>query len=383
MTAHLNSLQQNNTQASYYAFAQTLQSQQAHSGEQTGGDLPPHQSVPTATLYDRARQAALSKNTTHARREGVTSTRRPWSQEEEKALMAGLDMVKGPHWSQILTLFGINGTISDVLRDRSQVQLKDKARNLKLFFLKTNSEMPFYLHAVTGELKTRAPGQAARKEAEERARINSEEEQARVQGIMTLAGGLQHPPQTRASGSPSAAVGAGVVTPAQAAAQAQANGSVQPSNRPTTAQQMLHAMPQQQQTRMPPHLPRLETQHTPTQQASQPSTAPRTPTIQLPASTPTMTPAATPPQPSPFTQPQNHFFTQNSAASMAMSHPSTGMKTAGSSYPAPKMEANSPILPGTVQDENAADAEILRGLQAAIAEHTAEQAVKVEASGEA
>lgn len=106
--------------------------------------------------------------------------------------MAGLDMVKGPHWSQILSLFGANGSISDILKDRTQVQLKDKARNLKLFFLKTNSEMPYYLQCVTGELKTRAPGQAARKEAEEKARQNSEEEQARLQGIMTLAGGLQH-----------------------------------------------------------------------------------------------------------------------------------------------------------------------------------------------
>jgi len=106
--------------------------------------------------------------------------------------MAGLDMVKGPHWSQILTLFGQNGTMSDILKDRTQVQLKDKARNLKLFFLKTNSEMPYYLQCVTGELKTRAPSQAARKEAEEKARLNSEEEHARLHGIATHAQGLHN-----------------------------------------------------------------------------------------------------------------------------------------------------------------------------------------------
>lgn len=104
----------------------------------------------------------------------------------------GLDMVKGPHWSQILSLFGPNGSLSNILADRTQVQLKDKARNLKLFFLKTNSEMPYYLQCVTGELKTRAPTQAARKEAEEKARINSEEQQAHVNGILTLANGLQN-----------------------------------------------------------------------------------------------------------------------------------------------------------------------------------------------
>ncbi|KAL2259972.1 hypothetical protein VTK26DRAFT_6174 [Humicola hyalothermophila] len=157
-----------------------------------GEVLPPNQSMPTAALYEKARQAAVAKSSNTTRREGLHSTRRPWTPEEEKALMAGLDMVKGPHWSQILSLFGQHGTISDILKDRTQVQLKDKARNLKLFFLKTNSEMPYYLQSVTGELKTRAPSQAARKEAEEKARMNLEEEQARIQGIMTLAGGLQN-----------------------------------------------------------------------------------------------------------------------------------------------------------------------------------------------
>lgn len=115
--------------------------------------------------------------------------------------MMGLDMVKGPHWSQILSLFGPNGSISQILADRTQVQLKDKARNLKLFFLKTNSEMPYYLQCVTGELKTRAPTQAARKEAEEKARLNSEEQQAHMNGILTLAGGLHNNTTQRSSPS--------------------------------------------------------------------------------------------------------------------------------------------------------------------------------------
>ncbi|KAM7204762.1 Telomere repeat binding factor (TRF) domain containing protein [Rhypophila sp. PSN 637] len=159
--------------------------------DSNGEVLPPNQSADSAVLYERARQAAVAKSTNSARREGLTSTRRPWTPDEEKALMAGLDMVKGPHWSQILQLFGPNGTHSSILKDRTQVQLKDKARNLKLFFLKTNSEMPYYLQTVTGELKTRAPSQAARKEAEEKARLDSEGH-ARIQAIMTLGGGLQN-----------------------------------------------------------------------------------------------------------------------------------------------------------------------------------------------
>lgn len=105
--------------------------------------------------------------------------------------MAGLDQVKGPHWSQILALYGANGQINDLLRDRNQVQLKDKARNLKLFFLKSGIEVPYYLTCVTGELKTRAPSQAARKEAEEQARLATDDERKRVNGILTLANGLQ------------------------------------------------------------------------------------------------------------------------------------------------------------------------------------------------
>jgi len=142
-------------------------------------------------LYEQARQAAAAKNSHTSRRPGLPSQRRPWTQEEENALMAGLDQVKGPHWSNILGLYGSKGTVSKVLGDRNQVQLKDKARNLKLFFLKSNIEVPYYLQTVTGELKTRAPSQAARKEAEERLRLEANDAQAHFNGIMTLANGMQ------------------------------------------------------------------------------------------------------------------------------------------------------------------------------------------------
>ena len=97
--------------------------------------------------------------------------------------MAGLDRVKGPHWSQILAMFGPGGTISEALKDRNQVQLKDKARNLKLFFLKNGIEVPYYLKFVTGELKTRAPAQAAKREAREQRKKQGEEDKLHVEGI--------------------------------------------------------------------------------------------------------------------------------------------------------------------------------------------------------
>jgi protein TBF1 len=170
------------------------------------GPLPevPHvsQSAPTHELYARARMAATAKTSPTSRRTGLPSQRRPWTTEEENALMAGLDRVRGPHWSQILAMFGPGGTVNESLKDRNQVQLKDKARNLKLFFLKGGIEVPYYLKYVTGDLKTRAPAQASKNEARERERQQGEEDKAHfdgVQGIMALAGAPPQFPGDRSS----------------------------------------------------------------------------------------------------------------------------------------------------------------------------------------
>lgn len=168
----------------------------------------PHysQSQPTQILYERARLATTAKSSPSSRRAGLPSQRRPWTTEEENALMAGLDRVKGPHWSQILAMFGPGGTISEALKDRNQVQLKDKARNLKLFFLKSGIEVPYYLKFVTGELKTRAPAQAAKQEARERERQQGEDDKAHVEGIegmMALAGAHANAGQGTHPGTPS------------------------------------------------------------------------------------------------------------------------------------------------------------------------------------
>ncbi|KAK4941464.1 TTAGGG repeat binding factor [Elasticomyces elasticus] len=124
----------------------------------------PHtsQTAPTSVLYERARLVASTKPALPQKQAAAPTQRRPWSTEEEQALMNGLDQVKGPHWSQILAMYGPGGTVSEALKDRNQVQLKDKARNLKLFFLKSGIEVPYYLQYVTGDLRTRAPGQASK-----------------------------------------------------------------------------------------------------------------------------------------------------------------------------------------------------------------------------
>ena len=89
-----------------------------------------------------------------------STIRQPWTKPEEDALLSGLEKVNGPHWSQILALYGRGGSISEVLKDRNQVQLKDKARNLKLYHLKMGKDVPAALKGVTGELRKRGGARA-------------------------------------------------------------------------------------------------------------------------------------------------------------------------------------------------------------------------------
>lgn len=89
--------------------------------------------------------------------------RHPWTKVEEEALLSGLRTVEGPFWAQILELYGPGGSISEVLKDRNQVQLKDKARNLKLYYLKTGTPLPAELKAVTGDMKSKDRVKRAKK----------------------------------------------------------------------------------------------------------------------------------------------------------------------------------------------------------------------------
>ena len=181
---------QHRTPTSRQAYTSSSGVAQAASIDDERNSVPyPTQSAPTHVLYERARMAATSKTPAQPRKATTESAtqRRPWTAAEENALMVGLDRVKGPHWSQIHSIFGPGGTINEVLKDRSQVQLKDKARNLKLFFLKANIEVPYYLQFVTGELRTRAPPRSSKPGRKEKG--SSDDDRVHVQGIMALATG--------------------------------------------------------------------------------------------------------------------------------------------------------------------------------------------------
>ena len=146
---------------------ETLYPRDHESGKVTLPELPPGQTMPTYDMYVMARRADEMRNNSRTGEGVVSANRRPWTVLEEKALLAGIDILQGPQWSQILRLHGNQGTISQALANRSQVQLKDKGRNMKLIFLKGERYLPKNLSSITGDLKSRGPGRHAKDSGEQ------------------------------------------------------------------------------------------------------------------------------------------------------------------------------------------------------------------------
>ncbi|EDO17041.1 hypothetical protein Kpol_530p11 [Vanderwaltozyma polyspora DSM 70294] len=106
-------------------------------------------SLSVGTSKDIA-DAALNVNNSSTTRKN--RTKRTWSKMEEDALIEGLKSF-GPSWSKILNLYGAGGKYTEILKNRTQVQLKDKARNWKLQCLKNGTPLPSYLLRVTGSIE--------------------------------------------------------------------------------------------------------------------------------------------------------------------------------------------------------------------------------------
>ncbi|KAF3915445.1 hypothetical protein ABW21_db0200099 [Orbilia brochopaga] len=261
----------------------------------------PEQTTPTHILYEQARLAATARQSPNARRAGLPSQRRPWSTEEEHALMHGLDHVKGPHWSQILAMFGAGGTVNEALKDRNQVQLKDKARNLKLFFLKSGMEVPYYLQFVTGELKTRAPGQVAKNEKRKQQEEEANQNRATADALNVLTAGAAH---GEAGHAPAPRVAQSNGQPIQHLRPAPvldhprrwaiAQDQPQPQPHPQTASPQLKASPAITASRLPAQTthstPAQSPQQTPQTRPSQPQSSPQI------KQSPSISAASVPPQ---------------------------------------------------------------------------------------
>ena len=74
----------------------------------------------------------------------------PWTEQEVSALKQGLRRFSGPFWDDILGLFGPRGSVSDVLKNRDDAQLEEKVCEMKISYLKSGVQFPYYLRMVTG-----------------------------------------------------------------------------------------------------------------------------------------------------------------------------------------------------------------------------------------
>jgi hypothetical protein len=120
---------------------------------------PPARITPPASIVSIRQDSLSAPKVSGARTATFSScaprTRRPWIKYEEDTLLAGVARVNSHHWSRVLALYGSGGSVSEVFKNRNKVQLKGKARNLKLRYSKPAGEVPECLRGVTGELRKR------------------------------------------------------------------------------------------------------------------------------------------------------------------------------------------------------------------------------------
>ena len=74
----------------------------------------------------------------------IFSTSSRWTQAETIALEEGLRTL-GPRWKEIISLYGRNGTVSQILKDKSPGDLYDKAKSVRQEFVDSGREPPEYL----------------------------------------------------------------------------------------------------------------------------------------------------------------------------------------------------------------------------------------------
>lgn len=81
-----------------------------------------------------------------------------WTQAETIALEEGLRTLKGPRWREILGLYGHNGTISQVLKDKTPIDLYDKAKSVRQEFVDSGREPPEYLKPFSTSASSKGSG---------------------------------------------------------------------------------------------------------------------------------------------------------------------------------------------------------------------------------
>ncbi|KAL2041757.1 hypothetical protein N7G274_005541 [Stereocaulon virgatum] len=79
-----------------------------------------------------------------------------WDDEEKRMLEKGLEKAKGPHFSEILGLYGHRGTVNCILEGRSLRDLRKKTEELRQEFIIAGREPPAYYFETLSEPLSRA-----------------------------------------------------------------------------------------------------------------------------------------------------------------------------------------------------------------------------------
>ncbi|KAJ2878823.1 hypothetical protein IWW38_006237 [Coemansia aciculifera] len=98
--------------------------------------------------HDDYSEQSGGRHNNHGTREKPVQHRTRWTKTEEDCLVRALKEF-GPQWTLILDHYGVNGSRSTILRHRTPVNIKDKARNIKIRLMREGKSLGLFAD-VTG-----------------------------------------------------------------------------------------------------------------------------------------------------------------------------------------------------------------------------------------
>lgn len=121
-------------------------------------DSPPSSSIsgpPSSSGSEDSDRPLISRQESE-----ISTPNSKWTQTETIALEEGLRTLKGPRWRELLGLFGRNGTLSQVLKDKNASDLYDKAKSIRKEFVDSGREPPEYLKPFSKSASSKGSGTA-------------------------------------------------------------------------------------------------------------------------------------------------------------------------------------------------------------------------------
>ncbi len=119
----------------------------------------------------------------------IFTSNRKWTQAQTIALEEGLRTLKGPRWRELLSLYGRNGTINQLLKDKTPTDLYDKAKSVRQEFVDSGREPPEYLRpfstpASSKGSRTATPNVYSESRGQSRAMSNTGSRSTSVDSLM-------------------------------------------------------------------------------------------------------------------------------------------------------------------------------------------------------